>query len=127
MQIALVDGRDFQFSPCRRLYVLGRFDDAVGIEVKSYDGVVALGAFRLFLYAEAFPVCIEFCNAIPFRVVDVIAEDGCLVFLLCTFYTALQQAAEARPVEDVVAQDQTHGILSDELLAYYESLCQSVG
>ena len=74
-KVVLIDGCYFQLSPCAGLDVFGYVDHAIGVEVESHHGIVALRVFWLFFYAEAVPVFVELCHAVSLGVVDVIAEN----------------------------------------------------
>ena len=94
---------------------------------ESHNGIVGLGVLRLLLDGEAVAVLIKLCNAITLGVGHPIAEDcGFLVLLGCT-YRLLEHRGEVAVVEDVVAQHEAGAIVSDELLADGERLCESVG
>ena len=49
-ELLLIDRRYFEFSTGRGLDVFSNAYDVVGVEVKSYDGIVGFGVLRLLLY-----------------------------------------------------------------------------
>ena len=123
----LIDGGDLQFPPGGWLYVRGHVHDLVGVEVEADDGIVALGMLRLLLDGEAVALVIEFGHAVAFRVVDPVAEDGGLSVLLGIMDRIPEDSRESGSVEDVVAEDETGGVIADEFAADDEGLRQAVG
>ena len=123
----LVYGGDFQFSPCRRLDILGYFHHLVGIEIESHHGIVGLRLGRFFFNREAVAFLVEFRYAISFGVTDPITEYRCFLVLFGSTYGFSQHGGQAVAVEYVITQYKADGIISDEFLADDESLSQSVG
>ena len=80
-QIGLVYRGYLQFPACAGFDVLGNLHHAIGIEVKTYHGVVAFRVLRLFLYAETIALFVKLGHAISFGVIDVIAKDAGFSFL----------------------------------------------
>ena len=107
--------------------MLGNLYDAIGIEIQSYNGIVALGMLGFLLDGETTTVGIELCHAVALGVVHVVAEHRGLTVLLGIDHALLQQRGEAGTMEDVIAQYQTGTVVADELLADDESLGQTVG
>ena len=82
---------------------------------------------RLLFDAKAVALCVKLSYAVALWVIDVIAEDSGLSFLINGLYALLQQLCEACSVEDVVAEYETSAVIADKLLADGESLCQAAG
>ena len=99
----------------------------IGIEVKSYYGIVALGLLRFLLYAEAVAVLVELGHAIAFGVADPVAEDCGFILLLGRADGLPEHSGETCSMEDIVAQYQAGTVVTDEVLADGEGLCQTGG
>ena len=82
--------------------------------------------FRFLLNRQAVARRIELCHAVALGVVDTVAEDRGLAILLGRADGLAKKTREARAVEDVVAQNQTHGVIADEIRADQESLGKTV-
>jgi hypothetical protein len=80
------------------------------------------GFRRLFLNADRHVVFVEFHNAVALRIAYVVREDEAAI----EHCVRAQFAPQARSVEDVVTEDQGHGILSDEVASNDERLRQAV-
>ena len=126
-QILLVNGGNLQLTTSRWLDVLGNLNHAVGVEIKTYHGVVRLGVLGLLLNAQAVTLGIKLSHTVALGVVHVVTEHGSLIALLGILNTLLQQACKARTVEDVIAQHQAGAVVANKLLAYDKCLCQSIG
>jgi len=81
------------------------------------------GRERLLLERECTSSAIELHDAIGGRIRDAVAEDCGTVQVS----EASQSGAEARPVENVVAEDEAHVLVADVLLTDEERLRQAVG
>ena len=115
-----------QFATCGGLDGLGYVHHLVGVEVETDYGIVALGVLRLFFYAEAVALAVEFCHSVALGVADPIAEDGGLVVFFGCADGFAEEAGESVAVEDVVAKYEAGGVVPYEFLAYDEGLCESV-
>ena len=126
LQERLVDARDLKLPARRGPDTLGHIHDLVRIEVQAHDRVVRLRVFRFLLNRQAVARRIELCHAVALGVVDTVAEDRGLAILLGRADGLAKKTREARAVEDVVAQNQTHGVIADEVRADQESLGKTV-
>ena len=63
-QKLLVYRSDFQLAACRRLDVLCDVDNLVRIEIKAYNGVIALRVLRLLLDAQAVSSLVKLGNSV---------------------------------------------------------------
>ena len=122
----LIHSGDFQLSTRGRLDVLRHFHHLVGIEVETHHRIVALGLLGLLLNRKAVALLVELSHTIALWVLYPIAKHARLAHL-GIFHTFLQHAREATTVEDVVAQHEANIILTHELLANDERLCQPIG
>ena len=123
----MVHGGDFQLATGRGLDALGYIDHLVRVEVQAYHCIVRLGLCRFLFDGEAVSVCIELGHAIAFGVAHPIAEYGGLLFFFGSTHGLAEHGGKPVSVENVVAQHQAGGIVTDELLADEEGLCQAVG
>ena len=123
----LIDSSDLIFSSCGRLDIGCYIHYFIWIEIESYNGIVALWLCRLFFDREAVAFLIEFSHTISLWVVDLIAEDGCFLLFFCRTYSLFDHLGEARTMEDIIAKYKACRIVSDEILADGEGLCESIG
>ena len=91
----MVYRRNLKLSTGAGLDVSGYIDDAVGIEVKTYDGVIAPRVHGFFFDAQAVAVFVKLGNAVAFRVIDVIAEDRSLALFFGQTHALVQHSGEA--------------------------------
>ena len=126
LQETLVHARDLKLPARRGFDTPGHIHDLVRIEVQAHDRVVRLRVFRFLLNRQAVARRIELCHAVALGVVDTVAEDRGLAILLGRADGLAKKTREARAVEDVVAQNQTHGVIADEVRADQESLGKTV-
>ena len=82
--------------------------------------------FRFLLDRQAVACRIELRHAVTLGIVDPVAEDRGLAILLGRADGLAKKARETRAVEDIVPQNQTHGVIADEIRADQESLCKTV-
>ena len=82
--------------------------------------------FRFLLNRQAVACRIELRHAVTLGIVDPVAEDRGLAILLGRADGLAKKARETRAVEDIVPQNQTHGVIADEIRADQESLCKTV-
>ena len=127
LEEALVHRRDLQLTACRRFDGLCHVHHLVRVEVQSHHGIVALGLLRLLLDAQAVAVTVELSHAVAFGIAHPVAEYRGLPVLLGRADGFLQQSGQPAAVEDVVTQYEADRVVTDELLADDERLCQSVG
>src|SRR5690554_1224752 len=122
-QIGPVYAGDFQLATVAGCYLFGDVDHAVVVEVEPGYGVVGFRVFGLFFDGDGAFVFVELDYAEAFRVFYLIAKY-CSTFgaLSCL----LQFGGESLTVEDVITQNQTHTVVTDELFADDESLGEAV-
>ena len=123
----MVHARDLELATCRGTYPFGYLDDRVGVEVQPDDSVVALRCLGLLFDGDAAAIRGELRHAIALRIADPIAEDGSFVALFGIFDSLTEGLSEGHPVEDVVAEYEAYGVVTDEVLADEEGLCQPFG
>ena len=127
IEVRLVEVRNFEFAAGAGLLGLCESRDAVVIEVKARDGVVALGFLRLFFDRDHLALVVEFNDTESFRVFHVVAEHARASVFFGVLYRGLQKRAEAVPVKNVVAEHHRAAIVTDEFLAQDKRLRKSVG
>ena len=82
---------------------------------------------RRFLFdRQAVARRIELRHAVALGILDTVAEDRSLAILLGRADCLAKKARETRAVEDIVPQNQTHGVIADEIRADKECLCKTV-
>ena len=122
LQIFLVNGCNLEFATGTGFDVLCNLNNAVGIEIQTYDSIVALRLLGLLLNAQAIALGINLGHSITFGVVHIIAKYRSLAMLFGIDNALAQQFGETYTMEDVVAQYQTGTVVADELLANDECL-----
>ena len=105
-----------------RLHPLRVLDHVLVVEVQAGHRVMRLRLRRLLLDGHGLPVLVELDHAIPFRIVDIIAEHARALAGLGLRDRATQSRAQTVAVEDVVAQHQRARLARDELLTQQERL-----
>ena len=123
----LVDGGDFELAARGGLDASRDVDDLVGVEIKTYDGIIGLGLPGLLLDGKAVAGRVELGDAVTLGVVDPITEDRSLILLFDGVDRFAENPREPGAVEDVVAEDQADRIAADELPADDECLGQAAG
>ena len=123
-QIGIVDGGNFDFSPCGRFDLLCNFHDLVVIEVKTRYRIIALRVLRLFLDGKCNPVLSELHHSVSARISDVITEDRRSLFSLRYLF---QHTGEALSVKNIIAQNQSYMVLSDKIFSNQKSVCKTSG
>ena len=126
LQERLVDARDLKLPARRGPDTLGHIHDLVRVEVQAHHCVVRFRVRRFLLDRQAVARRIELRHAVALGVVDTIAEDRGLPILLGRADCLAKKTREARAVEDIVPQNQTHGVIADEIRADKECLCKTV-
>lgn len=126
LQERLVDARDLKLPARRGPDTLGHIHDLVRVEVQAHDRVVRFRVFRFLLDRQAVACRIELRHAVTLGIVDPVAEDRGLAILLGCADCLAKKTREARAVEDIVPQNQTHGVIADEIRADQESLGKTV-
>ena len=126
LQETLVHARDLKLPARRGFDTPGHIHDLVGVEIKTHHRVVRFRVRRFLLDRQAVARSVELRDPVALRIVDPVAEDRSLAILLGRAYRLAKKAREARAVEDVVAQNQTHGVIADEIRADQESLGKTV-
>ena len=126
IQIHAVQIRDLQLATRARLHPLRVLDHVLVVEIQAGHRVMRLRMGRLLLDRHGLPILIELNHAIPFRIVDIIAEHARAPAGLGLRDRATQRRAQAIAVEDVVTQHQRARLARDELLAQQERLRETV-
>ena len=122
LHVDAVDVGDFKFSAGRGTQTRGDVDNLVVVEVEPRHGVGGFGADGFFLERQCLALAVDLDNSVPLRILDKIGEDrssrrpGCGPF---------ECFLEGPAVEDVVAENQRHGVRADELAADQERLGQA--
>ena len=123
-EVMLVDVRDLEFAPGRRLDVRGDIADLLVIKVKSGDGIVAARSGGLFFDAHRTLAIVELNHALPFGVVHVIGKYRCTRLARIR---VLEQSDQVMAMKNIVTKDQCAGIVANELASNNKSLCQTIG
>ena len=126
LQERLVDARDLKLPTCGGLDTLRDIHDLVRVEVQAHHCVVRLRVCGFLLDRKAVTHRIELRHAIALGLLDTVAEDRSLAILLRRADGLAKKTREARAVEDIVPQNQTHGVVADEVRADKECLCKTV-
>lgn len=126
IQIHAVQVRDLQLATRARLHPLRVLDHVLVVEIQAGHRVMRLRLRRLLLDGHGLPVLVELDHAIPFRIVDIIAEHARTPAGLGLRDRATQRRAQTIAVEDVVTQHQRARLARDELLTQQERLSQTV-
>ena len=80
---------------------------------------------RLFLYGKDFAVFIKFDDAEAFRIIDVIAENGCTTLLrICNRLP--QEPGQTIAIENIIAEHHGAQVVPDKFFADQESLRKTV-
>ncbi len=122
-QVRVVDGGDLQLAAGAGLQVAGDLDDPVVVEVQAGDGVAGLGLGRLLLDGDDLAALVELDHAVRGRVGHRVGEDPAALDVRVLG----QGGAEAAAVEDVVAEDEGHRLVADEVRAEHEGLGDALG
>src|SRR5699024_5997917 len=93
------------------------------VEVQPGDRLVGTWVRRLLRYGQQVPCVVHFPDTIALWVADRVAEQG---GALQVGYFALETIGETQAVEDVIAEYQRDGVVTDELPTDHEGLCQPV-
>ena len=126
LQERLVDARDLKLPARRGPDTLGHIHDLVRVEVQAHHCVVRFRVRRFLLDRQAVARRIELRHAVALGILDTVAEDRSLAILLGRADCLAKKARETRAVEDIVPQNQTHGVIADEIRADKECLCKTV-
>src|SRR5216684_384632 len=122
LQIATIEIGDLELPSGRWFQRLGESDDARVVEVESRHGEVRLRLLRLLLDADGPAVVVELDHAVALGIVNPVGEHGGAVGPRAG---ATECVGQAVSVEDVVAEDQTARIGSDEVATDEEGLGQA--
>ncbi len=121
-QILDVHIGDFQFAARRRFQIPGDGHDLVVINVKTGNGVVALGLPGLFFDRNCLAMGIKLHHAIAFRIIDVVTEDH-----RAAFEIRESCVKSIRSIEHIITEDQCDGVLANERFGNQKSLGNSLG
>ncbi len=122
-EVGHVDVGYLQLAAWRGLDRLGDLDDVVVVEVQAGHRVAGLRLLRLLFDGQCLAALIEVDHAEALRVLDPVAEYGSAAWL---GGGTLQLLGEVLAVEDVVAENQAHRIVTDELFTDQERLGQAI-
>ena len=123
LEVDAVEVGDLELATCGWLQILRVLYDTVIIEVETRYTVVGLRVLRLLLDGDGLSVLVEGDDTETLRIIDIVAEDGRAGFLRCGLAECLLEAV-AR--EDVVSEDHRDRIVTDEVCAQDEGLCESI-
>ncbi|MNF69814.1 hypothetical protein D3C84_517060 [compost metagenome] len=123
LKIGIVDVSDFQLAARRRFHRLGDLDHIVVVEVQAGNGITGFRRFRFFFDRKGTAIAVEINHAEALGVLDPVAEHGGAGGAFCR---VLQLFAKVLTMEDVVAQDQAHRVIANELFANQKGLGQTV-
>ena len=123
LEVDAIKVGDLELATCRWLQVLRVLYDAVIIEVETRYTVVGLRVLRLLLDGDGLSVLVEGDDTETLRVIDIVTEDGRAGILRSGLTECLLEAVAG---EDVVAEDHRDGIVTDEVRAQDEGLCESI-
>ena len=112
LEVDPVDVGDLELAPGRGLEVLGDLDHLGVVEVEARDREARAGLLRLLLYGEDLARGVELDHAVALGVAHAVGEHP---RALRQGGGLLERVAQLVSVEDVVAQDQTRGLVVHEL------------
>ena len=124
LQIGSVYVGYLQLSARRRFELSGDFHHIIVVKVQTRHGIVRLWFGRFFFDADGTPRFVEGDHAITLRVRNMIAEDG------CAFWArggTLQHRCQPMSKKQIVAQNQGHAIIANEIAANDKGLRQTLG
>ncbi len=81
---------------------------------------------RFLLDAQTITLLIKLSHTISLWITYTMTENGCLVVLLCIYYSLMQHLVQTCAIEDIITQYKASRIITDELLTDYEGLCQAI-
>ena len=122
----LVHGGYFEFSARGRLNMFGHIYHFVGVEIKAYHSIVALGLLRLLLDAQAIALLVKFGHAIALGVADPVAKDGGFIILFGILNGLFEKAGETVAVENVISEDQASAVIANKLFTNDKSLGKAI-
>ena len=122
-QVLAVDVSDFVLAARRGLEVGGDVDDLVVVEVQSGDRVVALGLCGFFFDRKGFALRVKLDHAVALGVAHGVGKHDAALRV----GRGLEDAGHLGSVKDVVAQNQRHRVVANEVAAEHEGLRQTVG
>src|SRR3954466_12732059 len=112
LQIGIVDVGDLEFAAPGWLNPGRDFHHVGVVKVKSSDGKMAARLLRLFNDRNNASLRIDLCNAVSFRIVDRMHEDGRTLVAGRRFAQMLRQAMAE---EHVVAEHKRRTLTVDEI------------
>ena len=124
LQILVVDAGNFNFTPCGGFYVFRNLHYIIVIKIKTRHRIIALGMLRLFFDGKSLAVFIKLHYTVLSRISYIIAENRRALFPGCHF---LKHSGKALSVKNIVAQNQRHPVITDEIRADDKGVRQSSG
>ena len=82
--------------------------------------------FRFLFDGDGFSFTVEFYDTETLRIVHVITEDSSTFSGFCIFYRCVQTFGQSVTGENVVTQNHSYRVITDEFFSDDECLCQSV-
>src|SRR5450830_1659655 len=122
LEVDAVDVGDLVLAAGRRREVVRDGDDIVVVEVQTRNSEVALRLRRLLFERQGPSGGVELNGAVGAGIGDAVGEYGSAADVM----EAFEPCPQTRSVEDVVAEDERHGVLADEVGSQDESLSQAV-
>ncbi len=122
-QVLAVDVGDFVLAAGRGLEVGGDVDDLVVVEVQAGHRVITLRLCGLFFDREGLALRVKLDYAIALGVAHGVGKHDATLGV----GRGLQDAGHLGSVKNVVAQNQRHRVVANEVAAEHECLRQAVG
>ena len=123
LEIDPVQIRNLQLASGRRLQVLCILHHPVVIKIKAGYAVIGLRLLRFLFNRDSLARLIEFHDAKPLRIVNIISEHSRSILL---GGRGAEPFPESLSLENVVSQNHSHGIVSNKLFSYNKGLGQTV-
>ena len=122
-QVLSVDVGDFVLAAGRRLEVGGNVNDLVVVEVEAGHRVVALGLRGLFFDRKGLALRVKLDHTVALGVAHGVGKHDTTLGV----GRGLQDAGHLGTVKNIVAQNERHRVVADEVASEHECLRQAVG
>src|SRR5579872_1947582 len=122
-QVFLVDIGDLIFAAGGWLQMFGNIHHGVVIEIQAGYGIIALRFVRFLFDRDGLVAGVEFDNAVPLRIADLISIYDTAV----RPGVLLQLFAQSRAVKYVISQHEGYRVLAYKRFAYHKCLRQPIG
>ena len=123
-EIDAVEVGDLQLAACGRLQRARDVDDLIVVVIESRYSLARFGLLGLFFNRANVPSCVEACDAIALRIVDVVHKDGRTAAVrVGTAHDGGKVVAE----KEIISQDQRHRIVADGIGTDDECLRDAFG